>query len=144
MKGATLLATLQALGVASSFSRPGVSNDNPYSESLFKTLKYHCTYPNKPFKERDEARQWVEKFIEWYNYHHKHSGIKFITPHQRHIGEERELLAHRKEVYQRAKNEKPARWSGGIRNWNAAGPVWLNPGKNSAKLEEMLVRKIAA
>lgn len=138
------ISNRQALGVASSFSRPGVSNDNPYSESLFKTLKYHSTYPNKPFKDSDEARQWVEKFVEWYNYYHKHSGIKFITPHQRHIGEESTLLAHRKKVYQQAKSMKPERWAGEVRNWSPVGPVWLNPGKNSAKLEKVMDRKIAA
>lgn len=84
MKGATMLATLQKLGVISSFSRPSVSNDNPYSEALFKTLKY-CSYlPFQPFADLQKARSWVEGFVDWYNYHHLHSGIKFVTPAIRH------------------------------------------------------------
>ncbi|MBB1437054.1 transposase family protein, partial [Pseudoalteromonas sp. SG43-6] len=59
MKGATLLATLQELGIVPSFSRPSVSNDNPYSESLFKTLKYRSDYPEKPFEDISAAREWV-------------------------------------------------------------------------------------
>ncbi|MCK5919551.1 MAG: IS3 family transposase, partial [Methylococcales bacterium] len=71
MKGATMLATLQKLGVVPSFSRPSVSNDNPYSESLFKTLKYTPAYPTKPFASLDEARKWVMKFVTWYNHSHR-------------------------------------------------------------------------
>jgi transposase InsO family protein len=67
MKGATMLATMQKLGVVPSFSRPSVSNDNPYSEALFKTLKYTPAYPSKPFESLDEARQWVLHFVDWYN-----------------------------------------------------------------------------
>jgi putative transposase len=66
MKGATMLATLQALGVAPSFSRPAVSNDNPYSESLFKTLKYRPKYPHQAFENLLAARQWVGGFVRWY------------------------------------------------------------------------------
>ncbi|BBJ22783.1 hypothetical protein W01_07100 [Candidatus Nitrotoga sp. AM1P] len=68
MKGATMLATLQALGVAPSFSRPAVSNDNPFSESLFKTLKYRPAYPCQAFENLLTARQWVSTFVQWYNY----------------------------------------------------------------------------
>ena len=60
MKGATLLATLERLGVVPSFSRPSVSDDNPYSESLFKTLKYRPSYPDSAFSGIDEAREWVK------------------------------------------------------------------------------------
>lgn len=75
MKGATMLATLQALGVAPSFSRPAVSNDNPYSESLFKTLKYRPAYPRQAFESLLAARQWVGTFVQWYNDEHRHSAI---------------------------------------------------------------------
>lgn len=93
MKGATLLATLQRLGVIASYNRPGVSNDNSFSESLFKTMKYHRFYPSQPFKDINEATQWVNHFVNWYNNEHRHSSIQFVTPHQRHTGEDKSLLA---------------------------------------------------
>jgi transposase InsO family protein len=77
MKGATMLATMQKMGIVPSFSRPSVSNDNPFSESLFKTLKYVPVYPTKPFESVVEARQWVSTFCYWYNHLHRHSGLKF-------------------------------------------------------------------
>ena len=70
MKGATLLATLQLLGVVPSFSRPRVSDDNPYSEALFRTLKYCPEYPEGPFLSLETARTWVESFVAWYNGEH--------------------------------------------------------------------------
>lgn len=99
MKGATMLATLQNLGVMTSFSRPAVSNDNPYSESLFRTLKYRPDYPEKPFADLRAARDWVEHFVTWYNYEHYHSSIRFVTPQQRHTGEDRHILANRQQAY---------------------------------------------
>ena len=84
MKGATFLATLEKLVVQSSFSRPRVNNDNPYSESLFKTMKYRLLYPDGGFKDLNKAREWVNKFVNWYNHQYLHSGINFITPYQRH------------------------------------------------------------
>ena len=99
MKGATMLATLQLLGVIPSFSRPSVSNDNPYSESLFRTLKYRPEYPEQPFSGLTAARDWVSIFADWYNKEHLHSAIKFITPEQRHAGKDEEILRLRKEVY---------------------------------------------
>ena len=117
MKGATTLATLQKLGVVPSLSRPAVSNDNPYSESLFKTLKYHPKYPSQPFEDIGKARLWVEDFVQWYNYDHRHSNIQFVTPIQRHAGEDREILIKRQAVYNAAKAKNPARWSQDTRNW---------------------------
>ena len=99
MKGATMLATLQRLGIVPSFSRPQVSNDNPFSESLFKTLKYHHSYPSQPFANLDDARHWVEGFVHWYNHTHRHSAIKFVTPAQRHSGQDQAILAKRHAVY---------------------------------------------
>ncbi len=98
-----MLATLQQLGVIPSFSRPSVSNDNPYSESLFRTLKYRPEYPEQPFSGLKAARDWVRFFVNWYNKEHLHSAIKFITPEQRHAGKDEEILTNRKEVYQQAK-----------------------------------------
>jgi transposase InsO family protein len=127
MKGATMLATLQELNIAPSRSRPSVSNDNPYSESCFKTLKYRPEYPSKPFEDISAARLWVDEFVGWYNNEHRHSAIRFVTPQQRHLGEDVAILERRKIVYQRAKMEKPARWSGDTRNWNWIPKVSLNP-----------------
>lgn len=127
MKGATMLATLQELGVVPSFSRPSVSNDNPYSESLFRTLKYRPEYPEKAFEDLPAARTWVQGFVHWYNHEHLHSAIKFVTPEQRHNGEDKDILARRKQVYQQAKLKHPERWSGGIRNWDEINKVYLNP-----------------
>jgi len=139
MKGATMLATLQHLGVIPSFSRPSVSNDNPYSESLFKTLKYIPIYPSKPFDTIDVAREWVLKFAQWYNNHHRHSGIKFVTPHARHSGRDKEILKNREKVYREAKIRNPERWAGNIRNWDLIEKVDLNPDK-----EKMINKKKAS
>lgn len=129
MKGTTMLATLQKLGVIPSFSRPSVSDDNPYSESLFRTLKYAPAYPSKPFESLDAARQWVREFVRWYNTEHRHSAIRYVTPNQRHSGKEEDLLEQRKAVYEAARERNPSRWSGNTRNWEAVTEVWLNPPK---------------
>ncbi len=121
-----MLATLQKLGVVPSFSRPSVSNDNPFSESLFRTLKYRPEYPEHPFAGIDEARAWVEGFVNWYNGCHLHSGIRFIRPNDRHSGEEIEILKKRHAVYQQAKERHPERWSSNLRNWSPVGEVVLN------------------
>lgn len=129
MKGATMLATLQQLGVVPSFSRPTVSNDNPYSESLFGSLKYSPAYPAKPFASLEAARDWVHTFVTWYNGTHCHSGIQYVTPNQRHRGEDDVILAKRKAVYEAAKARQPARWRGATRNWRKVEAVYLNPDK---------------
>lgn len=127
MKGATMLATLQRLGIMPSFSRPSVSDDNAYSESLFRTLKYTPAYPSKPFGTIEDARQWVYRFVTWYNHSHLHSGLKFVTPAQRHNGDDYTLLAHRQAVYETAKLKHPERWARSTRNWTPITEVWLNP-----------------
>jgi len=127
MKGATMLATLENLGVAASFSRPRVSNDNPYAESLFRTCKYRPDYPSKPFGSVEEAQAWMHRFVRWYNEVHKHSGLKFVTPIQRHTGHAAAILAHREQVYHEARNRNPRRWTKQTRNWKLEDEVWLNP-----------------
>lgn len=131
MKGATMLATLQRLGIVPSFSRPSVSDDNPYSESLFRTLKYTPAYPNRPFESLGAARQWVHRFVQWYNEEHRHSAIRYVTPGQRHRGEDLAILANRTRVYETAKAARPQRWSGDTRNWEPIGEVWLNSPKDN-------------
>ncbi len=148
MKGATMLATLQALGVAPSFSRPAVSNDNPYSESLFKTLKYRPAYPRQAFESLLAARQWVGVFVQWYNEEHRHSAINFVTPAERHAGLDTALLEKRAIIYEAAKNRRPERWSGHTRNWQPVLVVHLNPDQHIAekneKIEGDLELKMAA
>ena len=127
MKASTLLAKLEALGVASSFSRPRTSDDNPFSEALFRTLKYRPEYPSAPFLSIDAARAWVARFVHWYNEVHFHSGIGHVTPASRHEGKDAAILAKRRAVYAAARRRNPGRWSGEIRDCERAGPVALNP-----------------
>ena len=134
MKGATFLATLQQLGIIPSFSRPSVSNDNPYSESLFRTLKYRPEYPEKAFEDLQAARKWVQGFVDWYNTQHLHSAINFVTPEQRHTGRDVAILSKRREVYLQAKLDNPKRWSGDIRNWDPVKEVHLNPENQKTKV----------
>ncbi len=137
MKGATMLATLQQLGIMPSFSRPSVSNDNPYSESLFRTLKYRPEYPEHPFEDLVSARQWVHGFVQWYNHEHQHSAISFVTPQQRHLKQDTAILQHRTDVYHQAKSRHPERWSKEIRSWKKVREVSLNPEKSKkTNLEE--------
>ena len=136
MKGATMLSTLQKLGIMPSFSRPSVSNDNAYSEALFKTLKYHTGYPDKPFESIEQARKWVSGFVYWYNEIHRHSALKFVTPAQRHRGQDIDILQRRKQVYLSAKMRHPARWSGSIRNWQRIELVCLNPNKSKPQAKQ--------
>jgi len=139
MKGATMLAMLENLGVAPSFSRPSVSNDNPYSESLFRTTKYHATFPSeRRFETIIDARKWCEQFVRWYNNEHKHSGIKFVTPQQRHTGEDGLIRYKRHCVYEEAKVRFPERWSGNTRNWTLPGYVTLNPDKKQGLTTEKI------
>lgn len=133
MKGATMLVTMQKLGVVPSFSRPSVSDDNPFSESLFKTLKYCPQYPTKPFESCFAASLWVEEFVSWYNNEHLHSGISFVTPSARHDGDDVAILEKRKLIYAEAKEKNPNRWSGKIRNWNRIETVKLNNLKNETE-----------
>ena len=126
MRGSTLLATLQTLGVVPSFSRPRVSDDNPFSESLFRTLKYRPCYPRRPFVSVSDARLWVAGFVHWYNAEHRHSGLRFVTPNEQHYGHAASLLAARAVLYERARLAHPERWSGATRNWTIAGAVTMH------------------
>ena len=141
MKGSTMLATLRRLGVVASFSRPRVSDDNPYSEALFRTLKYRPEYPSGPFASLEAANLWVEGFLAWYNGQHLHSGIRFVTPEHRHSGQEKKILERRQGVYERARRRHPRRWSGATRNWDPIETVALNPEK---KAEETDLTQVAA
>jgi len=143
MKGATMLATLQTLGILPSFSRPAVSNDNPYSEALFKTLKYRPDYPARPFADLNQARCWVAGFVDWYNQEHRHSAIQFVTPQQRHTGQDIAILKRRKTVYEAAKKQRPERWRGKTRNWDPVHVVYLNPDQEDKNLVRQAIKKAA-
>jgi transposase InsO family protein len=127
MKGKTMLVKLEELGVVPSFSRPRVSDDNPFAEALFRTMKYRPSYPDRPFLTVDDARRWVAGFVAWYNDDHQHSGIRFVTPSERHDGREGAILAHRHQVYLAAQARRPGRWSRHTRNWAPIATVRLNP-----------------
>jgi transposase InsO family protein len=126
MRGATLESRLEEMGVLRSFSRPRVSNDNPYSESLFRTVKYRPDYPSRPFASKGEACEWVAAFVDWYNHRHRHSGIKFVTPHQRHSGAATAICKQRADVYETARRANPTRWSRSTRCWRQPEEVWIN------------------
>lgn len=136
MKGATMLATLQALGVTPSLSRPAVSNDNPYSEALFRTLKYRPSYTGEPFQSLLAARRWVDAFVQWYNHDHRHSAIRFVTPAQRHAGLDAAILSQRDVLFKKARQAHPERWSGNTRNWEPVTIVHLNPEHNLAQKQQ--------
>jgi len=127
MKSFTLREKMYDLGVVTSRSRPRVSNDNPYSESMFKTLKYCPQWPLKGFESLSDARRWVDNFVTWYNGNHQHSGISYVTPNERHEGQDEEVLEKRKKLYELARKCNPARWSGSIRKWELIKAVELNP-----------------
>ncbi len=126
-KGETWLETRYRLGISTSYSRPRTSNDHPYSEALFRTGKYGPAYPARGFTSLEEARAWVQHFVQGYHHEHRHSGIRFVTPAQRHQGQDPAILAQRQTVYEQARERHPERWSGPIRNWQPITEVWLNP-----------------
>jgi len=131
LKGTTVLAMLYWLGIEPSYSRPRVSDDNPYAEALFRAAKYRPEFPAKGFAGLDTAREWAADFVHWYNDVHRHSGIKYVTPAQRHAGQDRPVLTARHELYQRARQSNPRRWSGGTRDWTPVAAVTLNPERDT-------------
>lgn len=132
---------MEQLGVAASRSRPSVSNDNPYSESLFRTLKYRPQMPVKPFKDLLHARRWVADLVHWYNHEHRHSAIRFVTPNERHAGLDKSILQNREVVYAAARHANPSRWSGDTRDWSTIDEVHLNP-NTVQKKESRFAQKI--
>ena len=131
LKGTTVLAMLHWLGIEPSYSRPRVSDDNPYAEAVFRTAKYRPEFPVKGFAELDAAQEWAARFVHWYNDEHRHSGIKYVTPAQRHAGQDRALLTARHELYQRARQSNPQRWSRQTRNGTPVAAVTLNPERDT-------------
>jgi transposase InsO family protein len=131
LKATTVLAMLHWLGMKPSYSRPRVSNDNAYAESLFRTAKYRPEFPVQGFADLEEARNWAADFVHWYNNEHRHSGIRYVSPAQRHAGEDRAILSARHHLYTRARELNPRRWSRCTRNWAPVEAVTLNPERDS-------------
>jgi transposase InsO family protein len=131
LKATTVLAMLNWLGVKPSYSRPRVSDDNAYAESLFRTAKYRPEFPAKGFADLAQARTWAAGLVYLYNFDHRHSGIRYVSPAQRHAGNDLAILAARHDLYLRARELNPARWSGDTRNWSPVGAVTLNPERDS-------------
>lgn len=138
MKGSTMLSTMQWLNIVPSFSRPSVSDDNPYIESLFRTLKYRPTSRNR-FSTLEEASAWVHSFVRWYNDEHLHSSIGMVTPADRHAGRDIPLLAARREVYADAHHRHPERWARNVRSWRRPGAVKLHPDRDAVVLRPRTV-----
>lgn len=131
LKATTVLAMLQWLGVTPSYSRPRVSDDNAFVESLFRTAKYRPGFPVRGFADLAQARCWAQAFVDWYNTEHRHSGLRYVTPEQRHRGEDAALLQARHALYQDARRRHPRRWSRQTRNWTPIGAVALNPDREA-------------
>ncbi len=117
---------LADLGVTQSLGRPRVSNDNPYSEAHFKTVKYHPGFPGR-FGCIEEAKDFCREFFQWYNTQHRHGGIGLLTPEQVHLGRAPEVIEHRQNVLAAAYDARPDRFVAGPPK--AAEPpveVWIN------------------
>ena len=141
LKATTVIAMLNWLGVKPSYSRPRVSDDNAYPESLFRTAKYRPEFPAKGFTDLDAARSRAAAFVRWYNHDHRHSGIRYVSPAQRHAGEDHAILAARHDLYLQARALKPTRWSGKARNWDPICAVTLNPERDCV-IKAHLVGKV--
>ena len=147
LKATTVLAMLHWLGVKPSYSRPRVSDDNAFVESLFRTAKYRPQYPAQGFADLQAARQWASDFVHWYNHEHRHSGIRYVTPAQRHAGLDQEILQARHALYAQAREDNPRRWSGPTRDWSHIKTVTLNPERTevqNAALTRSITQPMAA
>lgn len=132
MRGSSLLGFLNGLEVTNSFNRPRTSNDNAYIESFFRTLKYSPGYPGH-FKCIGDSRAWMADFIEWYNNHHLHSAIGYVTPNQKRTGKHNRIYKKRNNTLSKAKIKYPERWgSRKTKEWTVDNNVILNKDKEAA------------
>ena len=147
LQATTVLAMLHWLGVKPSYSRPRVSDDNAFVESLFRTAKYQPEYPERGFADLHAARQWAADFVHWYNHEHRHSGIRYVTPAQRHAGMDRDVLQARHALYTQSRELNPRRWSRQTRDWSHIDVVTLNPERTEvldAAIARMNTQPLAA
>lgn len=125
------------LGIAKSHSRPHVSDDNPFSEAHFKTMKYRSDYPQR-FDAIDHARAWMREFVDWYNHHHHHTALALLTPATIHAGQTQAVLARRQQVLDLAYARHPQRF---IRHPPVVqcppAAVWINPPKSASQLPSL-------
>ncbi len=131
LKATTVLAMLRWLGMTPSYSRPRVSDDNAYAESVFRTAKYRPEFPQHGMPDLVQARLWASRFAHWYNEEHLHSGIGWVTPSARHAGRDKALLEGRRAVYAQAQARHPQRWARQVRAWKHQAVVTLNPERDS-------------
>lgn len=131
MKATTVLAMLHWLRSTPSYSRPRVSDDNSFVEALLRTTKYRPQFPSSGIANLQDARRWASEFVAWYNHEHRHSGIRFVSPAQRHAGHDREILGRRHALYVSAREANPWRWARYTRNWQPIVSVTLNPERES-------------
>lgn len=127
MTSKTVAALLSDLEVTRSHSRPRVSNDNPYSESIFKTMKYGPTFPER-FGSLGDARAFISGFVDWYNHHHQHSGIGLHTPANVHYGFADSVAGKRSQTLAAARAKHPHRFNTATDPKILAlpGPAWIN------------------
>ena len=127
MRGLTLMALFQLLSIKVSHNRPRTSNDNPYIESWFKTMKYQGSYP-RSFATIDDAKEWMAVFVDWYNHEHLHSALDYVTPAQVRHGEAEAIFQQRNATMMKAKEAFPERWgTRQVKVWKAPHTVVLNP-----------------
>jgi transposase InsO family protein len=139
-KDSTSRATLEALGIEPYDSRPKGSDDNAFSEALFRTCKYRPDSPHASFESLEAARDGVLAYVRGYNDEHRHSSLRYVTPAERHPGTDRTILAARDPVYRAAKERHPERWTGATRNWEPIGAVWLIPVKEPPNGTDLLLK----
>lgn len=136
MKSQTVAQLLAALGVAKSHSRPSISNDNPFSESQFKTFKYQPDFPQR-FASYHEALAYCTDFFHWYNNHHYHSGLSMLTPASVHYGHDRQVIQHRRQTLQQAYLLHPERFVNGLPTQKQAPhAVWINPPQQNPNTQQ--------
>lgn len=134
-KGKTVKQLLIDLEITRSLNRPRVSNDSPFSEAEFRTLKYGPGYPSR-FNDFDHARDFCKRFFAWYNNEHRHSGIAYFTPADVHHGRADDLLVRRQAVMDEAYARSPERFSGRAPRVPAPPKaVWINPPENRSEIE---------
>lgn len=126
MMSKPLALLMEDLGIRKSHSRPRVSNDNPFSESQFKTMKYRPDYPGR-FGSLQDARSWADSFFTWYNSRHYHSGIGLLSPGTVHYGKAESALIKRQQVLKNAYAARPERFVKGSPTVpGLPGAVWIN------------------
>ena len=137
MRSHSVAHLLGSLGVTKSHSRPHVSNDNPFSESQFKTMKYRLDFPQR-FGSYEDALGFCRRFFHWYNNEYYHSGIAMMTPASLHDGQAKEILSAREETLERAWQQTPERFVQGIPKPQCLPKsVWINaPNRETEKKNE--------